>query len=347
MMEYNILPNSNIKVSKICLGTMTWGRQNNQQEAFDQMDYSIDKGVNFFDTAELYSVPPKKNTYGSTEKIIGNWFKKTKKRGKVILASKIAGPGLDWIRGGGLQYSKSSINKALEDSLKRLQTDCIDLYQLHWPERNTNYFGKLDYDHKEPENNWNQFEDILNHLQDCIKTGKIKYIGISNETAYGLSKYLEISKLKNLPRVVSVQNPYNLLNRSYEIGLAEISAREQAGLLAYSPLAFGYLSGKYRNGVIPKNSRMALFGPSYQRYTGAKSQEAIEEYFKIAQEAGITLTQLSLAFINSRPFVTSNIIGATNMTQLKEDIESINVNLENTVLEKINSIHKKISNPAP
>ena len=346
-MKFKNLGKTDLKVSLICLGTMTWGDQNNETEAFEQMDYALDQGVNFFDTAELYSVPPKKNTYGSTEKIIGNWFKKTKKRGKVILASKIAGPGLDWIRGGGLQYSKSSINKALEDSLKRLQTDCIDLYQLHWPERNTNYFGKLDYDHKEPENNWNQFEDILNHLQDCIKTGKIKYIGISNETAYGLSKYLEISKLKNLPRVVSVQNPYNLLNRSYEIGLAEISAREQAGLLAYSPLAFGYLSGKYRNGVVPKNSRMALFGPSYQRYTGAKSQEAIEEYFKIAQEAGISLTQLSLAFINSRPFVTSNIIGATNMTQLKEDIESINVNLENTVLEKINSIHKKISNPAP
>ena len=346
-MKFKNLGKTDLKVSLICLGTMTCGDQDNETEAFEQMDYALDQGVNFFDTAELYSVPPKKNTYGSTEKIIGNWFKKTKKRGKVILASKIAGPGLDWIRGGGLQYSKSSINKALEDSLKRLQTDCIDLYQLHWPERNTNYFGKLDYDHKEPENNWNQFEDILNHLQDCIKTGKIKYIGISNETAYGLSKYLEISKLKNLPRVVSVQNPYNLLNRSYEIGLAEISAREQAGLLAYSPLAFGYLSGKYRNGVIPKNSRMALFGPSYQRYTGAKSQEAIEEYFKIAQEAGITLTQLSLAFINSRPFVTSNIIGATNMTQLKEDIESINVNLENTVLEKINSIHKKISNPAP
>jgi len=346
-MKFKNLGKTDLKVSLICLGTMTWGDQNNETEAFEQMDYALDQGVNFFDTAELYSVPPKKNTYGSTEKIIGNWFKKTKKRGKVILASKIAGPGLDWIRGGGLQYSKSSINKALEDSLKRLQTDCIDLYQLHWPERNTNYFGKLDYDHKEPENNWNQFEDILNHLQDCIKTGKIKYIGISNETAYGLSKYLEISKLKNLPRVVSVQNPYNLLNRSYEIGLAEISAREQAGLLAYSPLAFGYLSGKYRNGAVPKNSRMALFGPSYQRYTGAKSQEAIEEYFKIAQEAGITLTQLSLAFINSRPFVTSNIIGATNMTQLKEDIESINVNLENTVLEKINSIHKKISNPAP
>ena len=346
-MKFKNLGKTDLKVSLICLGTMTWGDQNNETEAFEQMDYALDQGVNFFDTAELYSVPPKKNTYGSTEKIIGNWFKKTKKRDKVILASKIAGPGLDWIRGGGLQYSKSSINKALEDSLKRLQTDCIDLYQLHWPERNTNYFGKLDYDHKEPENNWNQFEDILNHLQDCIKTGKIKYIGISNETAYGLSKYLEISKLKNLPRVVSVQNPYNLLNRSYEIGLAEISAREQAGLLAYSPLAFGYLSGKYRNGVIPKNSRMALFGPSYQRYTGAKSQEAIEEYFKIAQEAGISLTQLSLAFINSRPFVTSNIIGATNMTQLKEDIESINVNLENTVLEKINSIHKKISNPAP
>ena len=346
-MKFKNLGKTDLKVSLICLGTMTWGDQNNETEAFEQMDYALDQGVNFFDTAELYSVPPKKNTYGSTEKIIGNWFKKTKKRGKVILASKIAGPGLDWIRGGGLQYSKSSINKALEDSLKRLQTDCIDLYQLHWPERNTNYFGKLDYDHKEPENNWNQFEDILNHLQDCIKTGKIKYIGISNETAYGLSKYLEISKLKNLPRVVSVQNPYNLLNRSYEIGLAEISAREQAGLLAYSPLAFGYLSGKYRNGVVPKNSRMALFGPSYQRYTGAKSQEAIEEYFKISQEAGITLTQLSLAFINSRPFVTSNIIGATNMTQLKEDIESINVNLENTVLEKINSVHKKISNPAP
>ena len=237
-MNYKKLGNTDLDVSTICLGTMTWGEQNTQNEGFEQMDFALGEGVNFWDTAELYAIPPKKNTYGKTEEIIGNWFEKTKKRNEVILATKIAGPGLDWIRDGEYQYNKKNITDAVNQSLKRLKTDFIDLYQLHWPERKTNYFGRLGYVHKEQDKNWNDFEDILKIFEDLIKDGKIRYIGISNETAWGLSKFLEISKIKNLPRMMSVQNPYNLLNRTYEVGLAEISIREQSGLLAYSPLAF-------------------------------------------------------------------------------------------------------------
>ena len=263
-MNYKKLGNTDLDVSTICLGTMTWGEQNTQNEGFEQMDFALGEGVNFWDTAELYAIPPKKNTYGKTEEIIGNWFEKTKKRNEVILATKIAGPGLDWIRDGEYQYNKKNITDAVNQSLKRLKTDFIDLYQLHWPERKTNYFGRLGYVHKEHDENWNDFEDILKIFEDLIKDGKIRYIGISNETAWGLSKFLEISKIKNLPRMMSVQNPYNLLNRTYEVGLAEISIREQSGLLAYSPLAFGYLTGKYRNGQLPDKSRMKLFGNFFQ-----------------------------------------------------------------------------------
>ena len=346
-MKFKKLGNTNLDVSLICLGTMTWGEQNTQEEGFEQMDYAIEKGINFFDTAELYAIPPKEKTYGKTEEIIGNWFRLRKNRDKIILASKIAGPGLKWIRGGGSQYSPKGIEEALHNSLKRLKTDYIDLYQLHWPERNTNYFGDLDYEHDKEEKNWNSFESILKTLKKFIDQGKIRYIGISNETPWGFSKFLEIAKEQKLPRIVSVQNPYNLVNRAYEIGMSEISMREKAGLLAYSPLAAGYLTGKYRNKQMPKNSRMDLFYDNYPRYHNERTYEAVDEYFNIAEKKKISLTQLSQAFVNSRDFVTSNIIGATTMKQLKENIASINISLNQEIMDEINLIHQKIPNPAP
>ena len=326
---------------------MTYGEQNTEAEGFEQMDYAVEKGINFFDTAELYAIPPKQKTYGKTEEIIGNWFQKRKNRKKIILATKIAGPGLKWIRGGGSQYSSKSIEEALNDSLKRLKTDYIDLYQLHWPERNTNYFGDLDYEHNTNEKKWNSFDSILNIFKKLIDQGKIRYIGLSNETPWGFSKFLQIANEKKLPRVVSVQNPYNLVNRSYEVGMSEISIRENAGLLAYSPLAAGYLTGKYRNKQMPKNSRMDLFYENYPRYHNERTYNAVDEYFKIAKKNAVSLTQLSQAFVNSRDFVTSNIIGATTMSQLKENVESINISLTEEVINEINLVHEKIPNPAP
>ena len=345
-MNYKKLGNTSLEVSTICLGTMTWGEQNTEAEGFEQMDYALNQGVNFWDTAELYAIPPKENTYGKTEEVIGNWFQKTKKRNEVILATKIAGPGLDWIRGGGNQYDEKNLNNAVNESLKRLKTDYIDLYQLHWPERKSNFFGKLGYRHKD-DDNWNKFEDILNSLNKIIKNGKIRYIGLSNETAWGLSKFLEISKLKNLPRVMSVQNPYSLLNRTYEVGLAEISIREESGLLAYSPLAFGYLSGKYRNGKLPKKSRMKLFGDQFNRYKTENGQLAIERYNEIANKYGLNFAQMSLKFCEVQPFVTSIIIGATTMDQLKTDIESVNIKLSDEIIDEINEVQKIYPNPCP
>ena len=346
-MKYRKLGNTNLDVSLICLGTMTYGEQNTEAEGFEQMDYAVEKGINFFDTAELYAIPPKQKTYGKTEEIIGNWFQKRKNRKKIILATKIAGPGLKWIRGGGSQYSSKSIEEALNDSLKRLKTDYIDLYQLHWPERNTNYFGDLDYEHNTNEKKWNSFDSILNVFKKLIDQGKIRYIGLSNETPWGFSKFLQIANEKKLPRVVSVQNPYNLVNRSYEVGMSEISIRENAGLLAYSPLAAGYLTGKYRNKQMPKNSRMDLFYENYPRYHNERTYNAVDEYFKIAKKNTVSLTQLSQAFVNSRDFITSNIIGATTMSQLKENVESINISLTEEVINEINLVHEKIPNPAP
>jgi len=346
-MKFKKFGNTDLKVSLLCLGTMTWGKQNNQTEAFEQMDYAMSQGVNFFDTAEMYAAPSSEKTFGKTEAIIGNWFRERNNRNKVILATKVSGPGLSWIRGGGLQYTKENISNALQGSLKRLQTDYIDLYQLHWPERNTNYFGKLGYKHQVKEKEWNSIESILRILKQFIDQGKIRYIGLSNESAWGFSKFLELSKLYDLPRVMSVQNPYNLLNRTYEVGLAEISVREQSGLLAYSPLASGVLSGKYRNNQKPEGSRLQLFGDYFPRYAGKSSNLAVEEYFKVAKKYKISLTQLSLAFVNQQPFVTSNIIGATTTKQLKEDIESINIKLSSEIIDEINLVHKKNPNPAP
>jgi len=346
-MKYKKLGDTNLDVSLICLGTMTYGEQNTQEEGFEQMDYALQNGINFFDTAELYAIPPKEKTYGKTEEIIGNWFEKRNNRKKIILASKIAGPGLKWIRGGGDQFSPKSIEEALNNSLKRLKTDYIDLYQLHWPERNTNYFGDLNYEHDENEKKWNKFDIILKTLKKLIDQGKIRYIGLSNETPWGFSKFLQIAEEQKLPRIVSVQNPYNLVNRSYEVGMSEISIREKSGLLAYSPLAAGYLTGKYRNNQIPKNSRMDLFYENYPRYHNQRTYDAVDEYFKIAQKNKLTLTQLSQAFVNSRDFVTSNIIGATTMEQLKENIDSINISLDDKLMNEINLIHENIPNPAP
>ena len=346
-MKFKTLGNTDLKVSLICLGTMTWGEQNTQEEAFQQMDFSVDREVNFFDTAELYAVPPKKETYTKTETMIGNWFVERKNRDKIILATKVAGPGPSWIRWGGNQFNAKNMSEALEGSLKRLQTDYVDLYQLHWPERSTNFFSKLGYKHNDQEGDWTAFEDILETAQKFIEQGKIRYLGLSNETAYGLSKYLQLSDAKELPRVVSVQNPYSLLNRTYEVGLAEMSIREKAGLLAYSPLAFGMLSGKYLNGQLPQGSRLQLFGESFPRYQGTRSQLAVEEYFKIATKHDLSLTQMSLAFVNMQYFVTSNIIGATNLDQLKENIDSVNLKLTDEVLDDINKIHENNPSPAP
>ena len=345
-MKFKKLGTTDLDVSLICLGTMTWGTQNSEKDAFEQMDYSVSNGVNFFDTAEIYSVPPNSESYGKTEVMIGNWFEKRKNRNKIILASKVAGPGCEWIRGGGNNFEEKKIGEAIEGSLKRLKTDYIDLYQLHWPERSTNYFGKRDFTLDDNEGNWNSFESILEALKKFIKSGKIRYIGMSNETPYGLSKYIELSKSKNLPRMMSVQNPYNLVNRTYEIGMSEISIREKCGLLVYYPLAAGALSGKYRNGKMPKNSRQALF-KGWERHLNPLALKAYDEYFELARDSNLTMVQLAQAFVNSRPFVTSNIIGATTMDQLKENIESIDIKLSNEIIEKINLIHNKNPNPSP
>ncbi len=346
-MNYKKLGNTDLEVSTICLGTMTWGEQNTQEEGFEQMDYALEKGINFFDAAEMYPSPCRKETYGETEKVIGNWLSERKSRDKIILASKISGPGMSYIRGGGLQFSEKNIAIAIENSLKRLKTDYIDLYQLHWPERKTNFFGKLGYEHKEDSNEWHDFEKILIALEKFIKEGKIRYVGLSNETSWGLSKYLEISKTKQLPKMMSVQNAYNLLCRTYEIGLAEVSIREKSGLLAYSPLAGGFLTGKYINNNLPENSRQKLFGEYYTRYSKPNAVEVIEKYFNISKKFDLNFAQMSIKFCEIQKFVTSTIIGATTMEQLKTDIESVNVDLSKEIIKEINEVQKIYPNPCP
>ena len=344
-MNYKKLGNTDLDVSTICLGTMTWGEQNTQDEAFEQMDFALSNGVNFWDTAELYAVPPRKETYGDTEEIIGNWFEKTKKRKEVILATKVAGPARDYLRNGENSFTGPNLESALNNSLKRLRTDYIDLYQLHWPERNVNNFGRLGYVHKE--NEWNKFEDVLGELDKYIKAGKIRYVGLSNETPWGALNYLQLSKDKNLPRMMSIQNPYSLLNRSYEVGLAEVSIREKIGCLAYSPLASGYLTGKYRNKNFPKGSRMERDFDFWTRYRKPNTEAAVELYFKICEKHNLNMTQMSIKFCEIQEFMTSVIIGATTMEQLKSDIESVNVNLSNDVIEEINQVQTIYPNPCP
>ena len=345
-MKFRKLGTTDIDVSLICLGTMTWGTQNTEKDAFEQMDYSVSQGINFFDTAEIYSVPPTSDSYGKTEVMIGNWFEKRKNRDKIILASKVAGPGCNWIRGGGNNFDEKKIGEAIDASLKRLKTDYIDLYQLHWPERSTNYFGSRDFLYNNKEGNWNSFESILEALEKFIKSGKIRHIGMSNETPYGLSRYLEISKNKGAPRMMSVQNPYNLVNRTYEIGMSEISIREKCGLLVYYPLAAGGLSGKYRNGKMPKDSRMALF-KGWERHLNPLAMKAYDKYFNLAKDFNLTMVQLAQSFVNSRPFVTSNIIGATTIDQLKENVESINIEFTDEMMARVNEIHNNNPNPSP
>ncbi len=346
-MEYRRLGRTDIEVSLLCLGTMTWGEQNTEAEAFEQLDYAIDAGINFIDTAELYPVAPMEETQGRTETCLGHWLSKRKDRDKLIIASKVCATA-DWIpylRNGNARLDRKNIEAALNDSLKRLQTDYLDLYQLHWPERDTNYFGKLDYYHA-PDKDGVPIEETLGVLNDLVLAGKIRQLGISNETAWGTSEYLRASTQENFPRIVSIQNPYNLLNRCFEIGLSEFSHREDVSLLAYSPLAFGVLSGKYLNGAKPEGARITLF-ERFSRYNNENGIACTEAYVNLAKDSGLDPAQMALAFVNSRPFLTSNIIGATNMDQLKSNIESLKLSLTKDVLREIENIHNRQPNPCP
>ncbi|ABZ75395.1 aldo/keto reductase [Shewanella halifaxensis HAW-EB4] len=323
-MEYRRLSHSSLNVSQICLGTMTWGEQNTQAQAFEQLDYAIGEGINFIDTAEMYPVPPKAETQGETERILGNYLKHKGNRENLVITTKVAAPGgkSDYIR-PNMALDWCNIHAAVNASLERLQIDTIDLYQIHWPDRNTNFFGELSYNQQDEHEKLTPIIDTLEALSDLIKAGKIRYIGISNETPWGFMEYLRLAEKHDLPKIVSVQNPYNLLNRSYEVGMAEISHREEVPLLAYSPLAFGALSGKYLDNQWPEGARMTLF-KRFARYTGTKmATDATKAYVELAREFNMSPAQMALAFVNSQKFVASNIIGATNLEQLKENIDSI------------------------
>ena len=351
-MDYTELGQTGMKVSRVCLGTMTWGRQNTPEDAFQQMDYALDLGITFFDTAELYSVPPQAETYGKTEEIIGEWLTKRGARDKIVLASKIAcknaigrNPSVDYMRDGDMRLDKANITAAVDASLKRLKTDYLDLYQIHWPERAANFFGHLGYTWHD-DTDATPLEETLDALADVVKAGKVRAVGLSNDTPWGVMKAVALAEQKGLPRVASVQNPYSLLNRTYEIGLAEISMREQCGLLAYSPLAFGALSGKYLGGARPEGARITLF-PYFSRYIGEKGEEATRRYVELAQAHGLKAAQMALAFVMNQPFVTATIIGATTMDQLKDNIAAFDLALSDDVLEGIEAIHKDITNPSP
>ncbi|MAN60215.1 MAG: NADP(H)-dependent aldo-keto reductase [Flavobacteriaceae bacterium] len=345
-MEYINFPNTDLTVSKICLGTMTWGEQNSEAEGHAQLDYAIEQGVNFIDTAEMYSVPGRAESQGSTERIIGSWLKQTNKRGKIILASKIAGPNRSFqhIR-TKLDFSKASIEDALHKSLARLQTDYLDLYQLHWPERPVNIFGVRDFQYETDSRYADNFAEILDRLEGFVKEGKIRHVGLSNETPFGTMRYMEEARNGRL-KMVSIQNAYNLLNRRDEIGLTEVLLRENLAYLPYSPLAFGQLTGKYLNWAMPKAARVTLF-PNYSRYHTIGAFKATEKYQEIAQRHGLSLTQMALAFIRQQPFVTSTIIGATTLKQLSENIDSAKVMLSEKVLQEIQAVHELLPNPAP
>lgn len=348
-MKYRKLGNTNIDVSVICLGTMTFGEQNSEADGFEQMDYALDRGVNFFDTAELYAVMPRKETYGKTEEIVGNWLKSRKKRDKIILASKIASKSeddLQWIRNGStsLGFDRKNMDEAINNSLKRLKTDYIDLYQLHWPERKVPKFGVLDFKY-DPKDQWTSIEEVLENLDRLIKAGKIRYVGLSNETPWGVMKFLQLAKEKNLPRMVSIQNVYSLVNRVFDVANSEVSIRENCGLLAYSPLAGGRLSGKYIGNKKPKNARYTIWPRRFSRHHTQRGEIAIESYFNLAKKYGYSPSLFANAFVNNRPFVTSNIIGATTMQQLEENIDSIDITLSKEILDKIEDIHLSDPNP--
>ncbi|MFN7116711.1 MAG: NADP(H)-dependent aldo-keto reductase [Saprospiraceae bacterium] len=346
-MIYSNLGTTDLKVSKICLGTMTFGQQNTEAEGHEQMDYAVNQGINFFDAAEMYSIPPRPETQGSTERIIGTWLKSRGGRDKVIIATKIVGPGSAFLHiRNPLHINREQILQAIEGSLQRLQTDYVDLYQIHWPERNTNRFGKLNYEYDVNDPWVDNLQEVLETMDELVKAGKIRHFGVSNETAWGVMRFLHLSEKYDITRCQSIQNPYSLLNRTFEINLSEITHREQVGLLAYSPLAFGKLSGKYHNGTSEATARLNQF-KQYTRYNSPEAEQAIQQYIKLAQKYDMRPAQMALAFVNSRPFVTSNIIGATTMAQLKENIESINITLSNELLQEIDHIHKQIPNPAP
>lgn len=345
-MKYILLPGTDVKISEICLGTMTFGQQNSEAEGHSQIDFALDKGINFIDTAEMYSVPSREKTYASTEKIIGTWFKKSGRREEVILATKIAGAnrGLQYIR-EDLRFNDATIRLSVEKSLQRLQTDYIDLYQFHWPERKTNYFGQRGY--KIQEDAWeDNIQQVLETLQDLIKEGKIKHFGLSNETPWGIMRFLEESRKHYLPKIVTTQNPYSLLNRSFEVGLSEVCYRENIGFLAYSPLAFGVLSGKFLTGEPHPNARINLFS-NFTRYNSENTRKASALYNEIAKENGLTLTEMALAFVRQQQFVTSTIIGATTLQQLEENINTTKVILSDEILREIEKVQNLIPDPAP
>lgn len=349
-MQFRRLGNSDVNISLIGLGTMTWGEQNTQSDAHYQLDYALSRGINFIDTAEMYPVPPAPDTQGDTERYIGSWLARSGKREQIILATKASGPvggnRPGHIRNGKPHFDRANLTLALDDSLRRLQTDYVDLYQLHWPDRPANTFGQLGYEWAPLDEEAASIEETLTVLADFVKAGKIRHIGVSNETPWGVSQFLRIAERLALPRIVSIQNPYSLLNRIYDIGLSEFSRYENIGLLAYSPLAFGVLSGKYLNGARPEKARLTLFD-RFTRYSKAPIEIAAKAYVELAKEVGISPVHLALAFVNSRPFVTSNLIGATSLEQLKENIDSIDVVLSDEVLAAIEAIHLSNANPAP
>ncbi len=345
-MQTRRLGQTDLDVSLICLGTMTWGQQNTEAEAHQQLDYALTQGVNFIDTAEMYPVAPTADTQGRTEQYIGSWLAQRGNRSEVVLASKVAGRAewLPWIRKGPT-LTPEHINEAIDGSLKRLKTDYIDLYQVHWPDRNTNYFGKLGYTQKNDD--WAvPIAETLEALDGLVKAGKVRHIGLSNETPWGLAEYLQLAEKNGWPRPQSIQNPYNLLNRSYEVGLAEFAHRADVGLLAYSPLAFGVLTGKYANGAKPEGARLTRWD-RFDRYNNDAGRNAADRYFAIADKHGLDYSQMALAYVNSRPFVTANIIGATTMEQLKTNIESVDIELSDEVLKEIEQVQAEISNPCP
>ncbi len=346
-MIYRPLGKTGLQVSALALGTMTWGEQNTEAEAFEQIRRAQAAGITFIDTAEIYPVPPKAETAGATETIIGNYFQRHGGRSDWILASKAAAPGngITHIRGGRNHFDRANLVAAVEGSLKRLHTDYLDLYQLHWPDRETNFFGKLGYQH-DPDAHITPIEDTLEVLDELVRSGKIRHIGLSNETPWGVQRFLHLAETRGWPRVASIQNPYNLLNRSFEVGLAEIAIREQVGLLAYSPLAFGLLSGKYENGAQPANARLTLF-ERFQRYNNPQARRAASAYVALAREHGVDPAQLALAYVTRQPFVTSNILGATSLEQLDSNLASLELSLSDELLAGIERIHVGQPNPAP
>jgi aryl-alcohol dehydrogenase-like predicted oxidoreductase len=344
-MEKRKLGNTGIDVSLICLGTMTWGEQNSEAEAHSQLECAVERGINFIDTAELYPVPPRGETQGRTEAYLGSWLRRRGRRDELVIASKAAGPG-DWVGHirGGPRLDRAHLTEALEDTLRKLGTDYLDLYQIHWPARPTNFFGHLGYAHQE-DAGATPVSETLEALDHLVRQGKVRHVGISNETPWGMMEYLRLAERHGWPRIVSIQNPYNLLNRSFEVGLAEMAIREQAGLLAYSPLGFGVLTGKYLD-ESPANARITLF-PRFSRYTNEQGVAATRAYVELARAHGLSPAQMALAFVNSRPFLTSTIIGATTLRQLEEDIASAELVLSDEVLEAIERIHTHHPNPCP